>query len=188
MIAAIDVAYGSRGGHAACVLFRAFADATPASHHVIHVPDVADYEPGSFYKRELPCLLAALAAAPAPPDIVIVDGFVWLSADGRPGLGARLHEALSPRLPSTKVIGVAKTGFAGSAFATPVLRGASVKPLFITAAGMDATEAANHIRAMHGAHRIPTLLRLVDRMCRDAALPPPTSPRPNPRRSPGSLR
>lgn len=166
MIAAIDVAYGSRGGAAACVLFRAFGDASPVSSHVAHVADVAPYEPGAFYKRELPCILAALAAAPSAPEIVVIDGFVWLSADQRPGLGARLHDALGG---GVTVIGVAKTSFAGSAFAEEVHRGGSTKPLFVTAEGVDAQTAAGWIRGMHGPHRIPTLLKLADRLCRDAA-------------------
>jgi deoxyribonuclease V len=166
MIAAIDVAYGARGAHAACVLFHAFGDASPASHHVVHVAEVAEYEPGSFYKRELPCVLAALARAPAPPEIVVIDGFVWLSADGRPGLGAKLHEALGG---GATVVGVAKTSFAGSAFAEQVLRGRSAKPLFVTAAGVDPQAAAGWIQGMHGPHRIPTLLGMADRLCRDAA-------------------
>lgn len=166
MIAALDVAYGPRGAATACVLFRDFADPSPAFVHVTHTADVAPYEPGSFYKRELPCLLAALAAAPAKPTIVIVDGYVWLSADRRPGLGARLHEALGG---GVIVVGVAKTGFDGSAFAEAVLRGTSVKPLYVTAEGVDAATAAGWVRAMHGPHRLPTLLQRADRLCRDAA-------------------
>ncbi len=53
MIAAVDVAYGPRGGAAACVLFRAFGDPAPASTHLAQIADVAEYEPGAFYKREL---------------------------------------------------------------------------------------------------------------------------------------
>ena len=166
MIAALDVAYGPRGAATACVLFQAFADARPASSHVTHLAQVEPYEPGSFYKRELPCLLAALAAAPVAPSIVIVDGYVWLSADRRPGLGARLHEALGGHV---VVVGVAKTGFAGSAFAEAVLRGTSAKPLYVTAAGAEASVAAGWIRSMHGPHRLPTLLQRADRMCKDAA-------------------
>jgi deoxyribonuclease V len=124
---------------------------------------VAPYEPGAFYKRELPCLLEVLGLAPGPLDAVIVDGYVWLSRDGRPGLGARLFEALGGR---TAVVGVAKTSFAGADFAAPVQRGASARPLYVTAAGMDANEAADRVREMAGAHRIPELLKRVDRLCR----------------------
>ncbi len=98
--------------------------------------------------------------------MVVIDGYVWLSEDRRPGLGARLFEALGG---SVVVVGVAKTGFAGSAFAEPVLRGDSAKPLYVTAAGVEASVAAGWIRGMHGEYRVPTLLRRVDRLCRDAA-------------------
>jgi deoxyribonuclease V len=166
VIAAVDVAYGANGAAAACVLFHDFADAAPAAEHVARVAEVADYEPGAFYKRELPCILAVLQAAGARPEVIVIDGYVWLSADGRPGLGARLFEALGKE---AIVIGVAKTPFAGSTFAEEVLRGGSARPLHVTAAGVAPAVAAGWIRAMHGAHRIPTLLKRVDRLCRDAA-------------------
>jgi deoxyribonuclease V len=165
MIAALDVAYGPRGGVAAAVLFHAFGDEAPAATRLATVADVAAYEPGAFYKRELPCLLAVLAAA-GPVETVVIDGYVWLSADGRPGLGAHLFEALGG---GTTVVGVAKTSFTGSAFAEPVLRGTSVKPLYVTAAGVAPAVAAGWIRGMAGAHRLPTLLQRADRLCRDGA-------------------
>lgn len=164
LIAAVDVAYRPQHADAACVLFHTFSDAVPASEHVARIAPVADYEPGAFYKRELPCILGVLRAAPSSPDIVVIDGYVWLSADGRPGLGARLHEALGG---AAIVIGVAKTGFAGGGFAEEVRRGGSVKPLYVTAAGVEPAVAAGWIRGMHGPHRIPTLLKRVDRLCRN---------------------
>jgi deoxyribonuclease V len=166
MIAAVDVAYGPRGATAACVLFDAFGDAAPARTHLAHVADPLPYEPGAFYKRELPCVLAVLRVAAAEPSIIVVDGYVWLSDDRRPGLGARLFEALGG---AAAVIGVAKRSFMGSAFAEPVLRGRSASPLYVTSAGVDATVAAGWIRGMHGGHRIPTLLARADRLCRDGA-------------------
>lgn len=167
VIAALDVCYGPTRAAAACVLFSTFRDASPAATHVAHVTDVAPYEPGAFYKRELPCLLAVLALAPSPLDAVVVDGYVWLSDDGRPGLGAHLFEALNRQTP---IVGVAKTTFTGAAFAEPVLRGGSAKPLYVTAAGVDARTAAGWIREMAGPHRLPTLLKLVDRLARDSAV------------------
>jgi deoxyribonuclease V len=47
-----------------------------------------------------------------------------------------------------------------------VFRGGSGSPLFVTAVGVDAAEAVRDIKRMHGAHRVPTLLRLVDRLAR----------------------
>ena len=97
-------------------------------------------------------------------EVVVVDGHVWLDGD-RPGLGARLHETLGARAP---VIGVAKNPFRGSTRCVAVLRGTSKVPLWVSAIGTDVAEAADHVRAMHGPHRIPTLLARVDRLARDA--------------------
>lgn len=113
----------------------------------------------SVYKRELPAILAVLEQLPAAPELVIVDAYVDLGP-GRPGLGRRLFDAIG-----IPVIGVAKTRFA-EADAIEVLRGSSARPLFVTAAGVDAMKAAAWIREMHGASRLPTLLKLVDRLAR----------------------
>jgi len=99
----------------------------------------------------------------APVRSVIIDGYVWLGA-GRPGLGAHLYEALGQRI---AVVGVAKRRFHGAGDAVPVLRGTSQVPLFVTAVGIDPSEAAEGVRRMHGGHRIPTLLKRVDRLSRD---------------------
>jgi deoxyribonuclease V len=47
-----------------------------------------------------------------------------------------------------------------------VLRGGSARPLYVTAAGLSADEAARRVRDMHGPYRIPTLLKRVDQLCR----------------------
>lgn len=168
MIAAVDVDYRDSGAVAACVLFRAWDDAVSASETVIPIAHVEPYEPGQFYRRELPCLLAMLQAAGGSPDIVIVDGYVWLADERDPGLGAHLHQALAGR---AAVVGVAKTRFASAGAAREILRGTSRHPLYITAAGIDVDEAASHVRAMHGPHRTPTLLKRVDQLCRGRAAP-----------------
>jgi deoxyribonuclease V len=48
------------------------------------------------------------------------------------------------------------------------VRGGSRRPLFVSAVAMSAEEAAAGIRAMHGRHRIPTLLQFVDHAARAA--------------------
>ncbi|MCA9705979.1 MAG: endonuclease V, partial [Myxococcales bacterium] len=125
----------------------------------------APYVPGQLYLRELPCLLAVLERVARPLDAVLVDGYAVLDDLGRPGLGAHLHAALERRVP---VVGVAKTHFRGST-AVEVLRGGSTRPLYVTAVGMGPERAAEGVGRMHGPHRIPTLLRRVDRLCRDAS-------------------
>jgi deoxyribonuclease V len=161
VIACVDVDYGAARVATACLGFTAWTDAASCYEAVTSSPGAAaDYTPGEFYQRELPYLLAVLRPIAGQLDAVIVDGYVWLGADK--GLGAHLHDALGG---TTPIIGVAKTSFAG-ATAIEVIRGASARPLYVTAAGIDAVVAADHVRAMHGEHRIPTLLKRVDQLAR----------------------
>ena len=162
MIACMDVDYRETGGVAACVCFQAWSDGTSASESVVQIRDVAPYQSGQFFRRELPCILAVLKSLPESPEVVIVDGYVWLGVR-QPGLGAHLYEALGRRI---AVIGVAKTRFVRAEPVEPILRGRSRCPLYVTAAGMDLAEAAGHIQAMHGPYRIPTLLKRVGQLGR----------------------
>jgi deoxyribonuclease V len=163
MIACLDVAYRSQEANAAAVLFPSWTDSAGLQEIVTRVPMPAEYRPGQFYLRELPCLLALLKLAKVPLDVLIVDGYVWLGKDSRPGLGAHLYEELWG---TTAVIGVAKSSFTGTEGAIPVLRGTSRRPLFVTAAGLDVRVAAKCIETMHGEHRIPTLLKRADQLSR----------------------
>lgn len=67
------------------------------------------------------------------------------------------------------MIGVAKSAFPGAP-SVEVLRGHSKTPLHVTAAGVDVAQAAESIRAISGAHRIPDMLRRVDRLSRTGRL------------------
>lgn len=165
MLACVDVDYRDDATVAACVLFRDWADEAEAAHLVDRGPPAEPYVPGEFYRRELPALLRVLGAVAEPVEAVVIDGYVWLGGEERPGLGAYLHEALGRRVP---VIGVAKTTFHSSRLAVPVLRGASQRPLLVTAVGMELQSAAACIQRMHGPSRLPTLLKRVDRLCRDS--------------------
>ncbi len=163
-IAAFDVYYLKDGrASAAAVLFSDFGDSLPAAEYHRMIARCSAYVPGAFYRRELPAILALMEKITAPLDTLIVDGYVMLGS--RPGLGRHLFDALENKIP---VIGVAKSLFEDSA-AHEVYRGGSQRPLYVTAAGIDALEAAESIRRMHGPHRIPTLLRHVDRLARQKA-------------------
>ena len=164
MIACLDVDYRERVAYAAGLAFHNWSDATPATEKVIPVVGVHPYQPGQFFRRELPCLLAVLGELP-PVAVVIVDGHVWLDGVSVAGLGAHLYQALAGKV---AVIGVAKTRFPGAGAAVGAVRGRSTRPLFVTAVGMDAPMAAEHVRPMHGPNRIPTLLKRVDVLCRQA--------------------
>jgi deoxyribonuclease V len=163
-IICLDVHYEERATNSACVGFSNWKDADAAFEFVERLESAPEpYQPGQFYKRELPHLLRAIERAErtAKVEIVVVDGYVWLS-EGKPGLGAHLYLALSQRI---AVVGVAKTEFRGNA-AIAVLRGQSQQALFVTATGIDPSQAAESIRDMHGAYRVPTLLKRVDQLSR----------------------
>ena len=164
MIAATDVQYFAEGhAIAACVLFESWGDAAPTREWTVRIEDVAEYVPGQFYKRELPCLRALLSPVLPELTMIIVDGYVWLGDENHPGLGGHLYAALDRKIP---VVGVAKTRFVGAAPVSEVLRGESASPLFVSVAGLDLAETTQNVQAMHGAHRLPTLLKRVDALCR----------------------
>lgn len=131
----------------------------------VTVPEVQPYMSGAFYLRELPPLRAVLEAVKSGGaerlGMIIVDGYVDLDPDGRPGLGARVHDEFG-----VPVIGVAKTAFATATHAVPVRRGQSVRPLFVTAAGITLAEAATLVGEMAGRHRVPDALRQADALAR----------------------
>jgi len=169
MIACIDVDYSDEGtagttATAACVVFASWTAAAPAAEHVERLSEIAEYVPGQFYKRELPCVLAVLELVEPLPDLIVIDGYVILDGEGTHGMGGYLYEALDRRIP---VIGVAKNRFRSNVAAIEVFRGGSKRPLFVTALGIDPQAAADDIERMHGNHRLPTLLKRVDRLCRD---------------------
>ncbi len=171
MLIAVDVHYADLAVVTAAAGFMDWSDPTSTLECVLRTKVTPKpYEPGAFYKRELPFLLEAVALVERryPVEAVVIDGHVWLQ-EGQPGLGARLHEALGVR---KTVIGVAKAAFAGGS-AVPVLRGDSSRPLFVTAAGMNAHRAAELVCAMHGPHRVPTLLKRADQLARGHATPDP---------------
>lgn len=166
MIAVLDAAYRADVSAAACVQARDWDAPEPAFETAVRGGAPAAYEPGEFYRRELPLLLAALKAAPGPPDAILIDGYVWLDVGGRAGLGAHLHAAIDRVCP---VIGLAKTRFVGAeTFARPLLRGRSRSPLFITAAGVTPEAAAEAVARMQGAARLPDLVARADRLARAA--------------------
>lgn len=169
VLTCLDVHYEPMRARTALVGFRDWSDARPVVEQVTESTEPpAPYEPGQFYKRELPHLVVALErfGATHTTDLVIVDGHVWL--DGKqPGLGAHLFVALGEKLP---VVGVGKTSFHDAAV-LPITRGQSAKPLYVSAVGIDPARAAELVRAMHGAHRLPTLLQRADHLARGLAAP-----------------
>jgi deoxyribonuclease V len=162
VFAAVDVDYPAGGGARAAAVYApepTFAELT--AERVVILDSVAPYRPGAFYERELPAIRAVLSG---PVGLLIVDGYVDLDPDGRPGLGAHVHRELG-----VAVVGVAKTPFRPATHAVPVLRGGSTRPLYVTAAGLSTVDAAALVRSMAGGHRLPAALKRVDALARGRA-------------------
>ncbi len=163
--AAADVHYLSTGGARAAAIVAADASFSQVlAERVAVVPRVPPYRPGEFYLRELPPLRAVLAGL-VGLDLLVVDGYADLDPSGRPGLGMHAHAEFG-----IPVIGVAKSRFRTATHAVLVLRGTSMRPLFVTAAGMPDADAAELVRRMAGRYRLPDALRQADALAR-AGLP-----------------
>ncbi len=163
MILAVDVAYQDSWACVAGVLFKNWDSPQPEQVLSLMLDGVADYQPGAFYLRELPCITRLLAEVKHPLSAIVIDGYVQLGQDQHAGLGLHLWHSLNQQIP---VIGVAKTWFKDTPENCQLLRGKSSNPLYITAAGMDLEKVKAHIASMAGQHRIPALLKLVDQQCR----------------------
>jgi deoxyribonuclease V len=170
MIACVDVDYRWNHCVAACVVLDTWEGASSRAEHVVRVEGVVPYDRDVFELRELPPIMAVLAQCMGSITCVVVDAYVWLDGARRRGLGAHLYERLDA---SVAVVGVAKRRLPG-ALAREVFRGNSTHPLWVSVAGATPDEAERWLRSMHGAHRTPTALARVDRLCRGAHVAPPS--------------
>ncbi|MFP5346820.1 MAG: endonuclease V, partial [Actinomycetes bacterium] len=130
------------------------------TERTVELVDVAPYRAGQFFVRELPALRAVLADVDGL-DLLVVDGYVHLDPEGRPGLGAYAHAEFG-----VPVIGVAKTLFRTATQAIEVRRGGAARPLYVTAAGLASDEAAMIVERMAGPYRLPDALRRADALAR----------------------
>jgi deoxyribonuclease V len=119
-LVAVDVYYRGRNAVAAAVLFAEWTSESEAGHFAEALEQVEPYRPGFFFERELPCVLKVLSRVTATLSTIVMDGYVWLGAEERLGLGGHLYVALGKTIP---VIGVAKTHFRGNSKAVPECTG-----------------------------------------------------------------
>ena len=105
MIACLDVHYAEGRATAACIRFRHWADEKSVDVVTASMDTVAAYESGEFYKRELAPLLRVLERSGQSAQTLVIDGYVWLDAQGSPGLEALLYAATGGQ---SRVIGIAK--------------------------------------------------------------------------------
>jgi len=162
---AIDVQYVDTTAYVAGVAFNKWHAKSATAEYSSTVENIAEYEPGSFYKRELPCILSLLKEHKLAPKTIVIDGYVYLDGKQAPGLGKKLFDALGAK---TEIIGVAKKPFVNIGDDFALVRGESKKPLYVTSTG-NVVAAISSIKGMHGANRIPVLLKRADQLCREIA-------------------
>lgn len=167
MIIAFDTYYFENKAKTVCLAFEKWTDGENYNVYTEILEHIEEYTSGEFYKRELPCILSLLGKNHFDNiEAIIIDGFVYLDDQNKLGLGGHLYERLPYKVP---VIGVAKTNFATIIENKRVLlRGKSMKPLYITAIGLDLDEATEKIKVMDGKYRIPTLLKILDTLTKES--------------------
>lgn len=164
MLLAFDAHYRDDCSILAGAVFHKWEDEQAAEMRTWQFGEMPAYEPGKFYLRELPLLTQALSTFDSRAiDAIIIDGYVYLDAKGRLGLGGHLFASLQEKIP---VVGVAKSYFRENA-AEQVLRGESKKPLYVTAAGMLPATAARKVAKMAGSFRMPDMLVQVDQASKE---------------------
>jgi deoxyribonuclease V len=163
MNAILDVHYSGKHATAACVIFEDWTDAVALCTAKKTIETPGEYVPGRFFERELPCLLSILEDVRTRFETIVIDGYVHLEAPPQLGLGVQLARSIPYR---ASVIGVAKSPFRRVGRFVEVYRGRSRRPLFVSATGMSLAKAARLVGTMHGPHRLPTLIREADRICR----------------------
>ncbi|MFG6489596.1 endonuclease V [Roseateles sp. BYS78W] len=162
---AITVHFDGAQAQAAAVAFDAWDAPEAAKTYVSHIAQVEKPARGEPDLRELTCVMQLLREHKLAPELILIDGFVHLDAEATPGLGQHLFHALGSRTP---VIGVSKTGRPGLPAQFEVMREEEARPLTVTCAGVDIGAAKVRVRAMHGRKRVPTLMKLVARLAKNA--------------------
>lgn len=165
MILAFDTYYFEDSAKTIGLQFENWSDSSYSKIFEESLSNIDKYVSGEFFKRELPCILSLIRQIDLSKcKAIIIDGYVYLDDENHYGLGAHLFEKLENKIP---IIGVAKNNFKNIVnLKIEIFRGASLKPLFITSAGMDVREASELIKNMYGKYRIPELLKKVDSLGR----------------------
>src|ERR1700748_2787708 len=100
MIIAFDSYYFDNKAKTVCIEFTDWSETENFKVYTEIIEDIAEYVPGEFYKRELPCILSLLGKVDTKNvTAIIVDGYVFLDDNGKPGLGGHLYEAINRKWP-----------------------------------------------------------------------------------------
>jgi deoxyribonuclease V len=166
MFVAVDTFYFENKAKTVAITFDKWNDSNYSKQFTEELDVLAEYIPGEFYKRELPCILSIIKNMNVDAiDVIIIDGYVYLDDFNKYGLGGYLYESLNKKIP---IIGVAKTNFASNKEnKLELFRGKSKNPLYITSIGIDIDVAKKYISTMYGEYRIPKLLKELDQLTKE---------------------
>ncbi|MBO6515717.1 MAG: endonuclease V [Bacteroidia bacterium] len=163
---ALDVKYEDDNATIGYVVFEDENSLSPITEGTAQHEGVAPYVPGSFYQRELPCLLTAIDLIEEAIGLIYIDANVWLG-DTEPGLGKHLYDALHGSIP---IIGVSKSAYNRTTNRIqPVLRPSSSNPLYVSSVGIDLNDACLKIQQMAGSYRLPDMIKRADVLSRSEA-------------------
>jgi deoxyribonuclease V len=176
-VCGVDVHYIDGVAQGAAALYS-FPRLEPRAHAIAREAVCFPYVPGLLAFRELPAALAALAALPLKPDLILCDA-QGIAHPRRCGLAS--HLGLLARTPS---IGVAKTRLVGEHRAPPRRRGAwvplvdrgervgavlrtraGVKPVYVSIGHrVSLATALRYVLACAPRYRLPEPLRRAHRL------------------------
>jgi deoxyribonuclease V len=176
-VCGVDVHYFDGMAQAAAAVYS-FPQLERRAQAVAREPVSFPYIPGLLSFREIPAALAALAALPLAPDLILCDA-QGIAHPRRCGLAS--HLGLLARTPS---VGVAKTRLVGEHRAPPARRGAwapltdrgqrigavlrtraGVKPLYVSVGHrVSLATALRYVMACTTRYRIPEPLRWAHRL------------------------
>ncbi|BCJ34547.1 endonuclease V [Actinocatenispora thailandica] len=181
-VAGLDVAYGDDDRLAAAVVVLDANTLAPVDRATSVGVAAFPYVPGLFAFRELPALLAALAALTTVPDVLVCDGH-GLAHPRRFGLACHLGVLLD-----RPAIGIAKTPLSGrhdppgrqrgdgspllddgEQFGCALRTRDDVKPVYVSVGHrLDLAAACTLALRLTPRYRLPETTRRADRLCRDA--------------------
>lgn len=86
MILAFDTYYYGETAKSVCLCFNNWLDSEPVTTYEEIICGISEYEPGLFYKRELPCIMSFLKKVELTCiEFVIIDGYAILDDYGKKG-------------------------------------------------------------------------------------------------------
>ncbi|TPG51877.1 endonuclease V [Roseomonas nepalensis] len=187
LVAGVDCAGAARGRpdriRAMAVLLERGAPSAPVATGLVEGVPAFRYVPGFLGFREIPFILDALAALPARPDLLLVDGH---GLSHPRGCGTATHLGVVLDLPT---IGVAKSPLVGKPegelgmeagsqvplvwkgrrIATVLRSKRGVNPLFVSAGHRVSPETAvRHVLDWLAGYRLPEPTRLADKLAGEA--------------------